>query len=175
MRGRFGVQWIAPAEQHAQSVFHERLAAPGCQRQDLQVFLSAALRSMFFPQCIVGEPEPARRKQIFPISIVLKRARLANQPINNVAVIDAMFTTATQIDHLLQIARERGLEDFVLESLSRTVVSSIGPTTTEALEEFGIRPDLEPSHPKMGFLVIETAAHAEQLLRAKRPTSAGQT
>jgi uroporphyrinogen-III synthase len=82
-----------------------------------------------------------------------------------------LFTTATQIDHLLQVAKERGLEDFVLESLAQVVVGSIGPTTTEALEEFGIRPDVEPSHPKMGFLVAETAACAEELLRAKRPGS----
>jgi uroporphyrinogen-III synthase len=81
----------------------------------------------------------------------------------------ALFTTATQIDHLLQVAKESGLEDFVLESLAQVVVGSIGPTTTEALEEFGIRPDVEPSHPKMGFLVAETAARAEELLRAKRP------
>lgn len=87
----------------------------------------------------------------------------------------AMFTTATQIDHLLQIAKERGLEDFVLDALSRVVIGSIGPTTTEALEEFGVRPDLEPSHPKMGFLVAETAARAEEFLRAKRPTTEGRT
>ena len=87
----------------------------------------------------------------------------------------AMFTTATQIDHLMQLAKEAGLEDFVQDALTRTVVGSIGPTTTEALEEFGIRPDLEPSHPKMGFLVAETAARAEELLRAKRPTTEDRT
>jgi uroporphyrinogen-III synthase len=87
----------------------------------------------------------------------------------------ALFTTAKQIDHLVQVAKERGLEDFVLDALSRVVVGSIGPATTEALEEFGVRPDLEPSHPKMGFLVAETAARAEELLRAKRPTSEGRT
>ena len=86
-----------------------------------------------------------------------------------------MFTTATQIDHLLQIAKQRGLEDFVLDSLSRVVIASIGPATTEALEDFGVRPDLEPSHPKMGFLVAETAARADELLRAKRPTTEGRT
>ena len=86
-----------------------------------------------------------------------------------------MFTTATQIVHLMQVAKESGLEDFVQDALTRAVVGSIGPTTTEALEEFGIRPDLEPSHPKMGFLVAETAARAEELLRAKRPTSGDRT
>ena len=80
----------------------------------------------------------------------------------------ALFTTAKQIDFLLQVAKQAGLEDFVIDALSRMVVASIGPTTSEALEEFGIRADLEPSHPKMGFLVAETAARAEQILAAKR-------
>ncbi|HVT82346.1 MAG TPA: uroporphyrinogen-III synthase [Phycisphaerae bacterium] len=71
-----------------------------------------------------------------------------------------LFTTSIQIDHLMQVARQQGLEDFVLEGLRKALVASIGPTTTEALEEYGIRPDLEPSHPKMGFLVQETAQHA---------------
>jgi len=87
----------------------------------------------------------------------------------------ALFTTGTQIDHLMQIAKESGLEDFARDELARTVVGSIGPTTTEALEEFGIRPDLEPSHPKMGLLVAETAARAEELLRLKRPTTGSRT
>jgi uroporphyrinogen-III synthase len=87
----------------------------------------------------------------------------------------ALFTTARQIDHLIQVAKETGLEDFVLDALTRVVTGSIGPATSEALEEFGIRPDLEPSHPKMGFLVAETAARAEEFLRAKRPTTEGRT
>jgi uroporphyrinogen-III synthase len=40
------------------------------------------------------------------------------------------------------------------------MVGSIGPATTEALEEFGVRPQFEPSHPKMGFLVREAAERA---------------
>ena len=80
----------------------------------------------------------------------------------------ALFTTATQIDHLMRIAREGGLEDFAQHAFAKMVVSSIGPTTTEALEEYGIRPDLEPSHPKMGILVHETAERAEEILSTKR-------
>jgi uroporphyrinogen-III synthase len=69
----------------------------------------------------------------------------------------AVFTTAVQIAHLAQAAREQGIEDSVLAGLRACRVYSIGPTTTEALEEFGIRPALEPSHPKMGFLIHEAA------------------
>ena len=70
---------------------------------------------------------------------------------------DVLFTTAIQIAHLARIARELGIEQPVLDALRKCRVCSIGPTTTEALEEFGIHPAMEPSHPKMGFLVREAA------------------
>jgi uroporphyrinogen-III synthase len=72
----------------------------------------------------------------------------------------ALFTTSIQIAHLMRIAEEEGLGTTVLDALRRVFVASIGPTTTEALEEFGIHPALEPSHPKMGFLVREAAEPA---------------
>ena len=64
--------------------------------------------------------------------------------------------------HLARVARELGIEESALANLRRCQVYSIGPTTTEALEEFGIHPILEPSHPKMGFLVKEAAERAAQ-------------
>jgi uroporphyrinogen-III synthase len=81
----------------------------------------------------------------------------------------ALFTTSIQIEHLLRIAREAGIEAAVLASFRAMVVASIGPTTSEALEEAGVHPDLEPTHPKMGLLVQETAQRAEEILRAKNP------
>jgi uroporphyrinogen-III synthase len=80
----------------------------------------------------------------------------------------ALFTTSVQIDHLLRVAAQRGIEDYVRTALSKMLVASVGPATTEALEDNGIHPDFEPSHPKMGFLVQETAERAEALLRAKQ-------
>jgi len=78
-----------------------------------------------------------------------------------------LFTTAVQAIHLFQIAAEMNLEEAVRKGLSRTIVASIGPTTSEELERRGIRADLEPSHPKMGFLVKETSEQAPGLLRRK--------
>lgn len=72
----------------------------------------------------------------------------------------ALFTSAVQIENLAQVAREAGIEQPMLEGLRRCLVGSIGPTTTEALEEFGIRPAMEPSHPRMGLLVREAAERA---------------
>lgn len=79
-----------------------------------------------------------------------------------------LFTTGIQASHLFQVAGEMKLEDAVRRGLNRAIVASIGPTTTEELLRKGIAPDLEPSHPKMGFLVKETAERASRILNAKR-------
>jgi uroporphyrinogen-III synthase len=81
-----------------------------------------------------------------------------------------VVTTATQIAHLLQVADTMAQADAVRESLRRVVVASIGPTTTEALEQQGVTVDLEASRPKMGFLVREAAERSGALLLAKRQT-----
>jgi uroporphyrinogen-III synthase len=70
----------------------------------------------------------------------------------------ALFTTGTQVVNLLKIAARDGIERQVLEAFRSVFVASIGPVTSETLEEFGIRVGFEPSHPKMGLLVNETAA-----------------
>jgi len=79
-----------------------------------------------------------------------------------------VFTTSIQIRHLFRISAEQGVEDAVRRALARMVVASVGPTTSETLRESGIQVDLEPSHPKMGFLVNETARQARQLLQSKQ-------
>jgi uroporphyrinogen-III synthase len=68
-----------------------------------------------------------------------------------------LFTTGQQVVHLIQIAREMDIEEPVLAGLRRSFIASIGPTTTEMLAEYGLAPDLEPSHPKLGILIKETA------------------
>jgi uroporphyrinogen-III synthase len=79
-----------------------------------------------------------------------------------------LFTTSIQVPHLFRAAAELGLEREVAEALPRLVIASIGPTTTEALEEYGLNPDIVPSHPKMGFLVKETADQSSAILDAKQ-------
>jgi uroporphyrinogen-III synthase len=80
----------------------------------------------------------------------------------------ALFTTAVQAIHLFQVAAEMMLEESVREGLNRAVVASIGPTTSEELRRQGIQADLEPSHPKMGYLVKEASEQAAELLRRKK-------
>jgi uroporphyrinogen-III synthase len=83
-----------------------------------------------------------------------------------------LFTTSVQLAHLFQIAAEMNLEEAVRQGLGRAIVASIGPTTSEELQRRGIRTDLEPMHPKMGFLVKEAAEQSGELLRRKRQGNA---
>jgi uroporphyrinogen-III synthase len=88
-------------------------------------------------------------------------------------VIDVvLFTTGVQVANLFQIAAQMKLEEPMLRGVNRAIVASIGPTTSEELQRRGIRADLEPSHPKMGFLVKEAAEKSEGLIRRKRQGNA---
>ncbi len=78
-----------------------------------------------------------------------------------------LFTTSIQIPHLLRIADEEGIGEQVRAALPKTAVISIGPTTSEALLEIGIAPDMEPTHPKLGFLVSEAAQVSHAILARK--------
>jgi len=81
----------------------------------------------------------------------------------------ALFTSATQVDHVFQVAADMGRADELRESFRwRTIVASIGPITTAALLEHAVEADLHPEHAKMGHLVAEIAGHAAPLLARKR-------
>jgi uroporphyrinogen decarboxylase len=79
----------------------------------------------------------------------------------------AIFTSANQVLNLLKLADDLDVVDELREGLRGAVVASIGPTTSEMLRSQGLPVDLEPSHPKMGQLVNETAAQAGQLVARK--------
>lgn len=83
-----------------------------------------------------------------------------------------LITNAAQVDHVMQLAAEDGTAERVKSSLGKTVVGSIGPTASERLKSHGLPVDLEPSHPRMGILVKETAERARALLDRKRSARA---
>jgi uroporphyrinogen-III synthase len=79
-----------------------------------------------------------------------------------------LFTTGIQISHLFRVAAEMKHEDQMRRGLSKMLLASIGPVTSEKLREHGLKADIEPTHPKMGYLVSETAQRAAEILRQKR-------
>jgi uroporphyrinogen decarboxylase len=79
-----------------------------------------------------------------------------------------LFTSATQVRHVLEIARRGDLEDELRAALAETVICSIGPVCTETLVALGLAPDFEPSRSKLGALVGESAAVAIDIVSKKR-------
>ena len=100
-------------------------------------------------------------------AIALANNLLAALLDNHIDVV--LFTAAVQVHHLMQVATEMNFRDPLIAALQRTMVASIGPVTSEALAEFGIPVRLEPTHPKMGFLVKEAAAEAMNISGNHRP------
>ncbi len=84
---------------------------------------------------------------------------------NNIDVV--MFTSSVQFVHAARVAAEMGLEAQLKLGLNRAVVASIGPIASQTLRDNGIEVDLEPSRPKMGFLVKEAAEQSAELMRKK--------
>ena len=78
-----------------------------------------------------------------------------------------LLTSGVQITHLIQIAAEMKLEEALRHRMERVVIASIGPSTSERLRSVGLQADLEPTHPRMGFLVKEAAERAKGILQDK--------
>jgi uroporphyrinogen-III synthase len=93
------------------------------------------------------------------------RAAIRDLVLGKFAVV--LFTSSVQVHHLFRFAEEMGQHQKAVDALRRAVVGSIGPVTSETLREYAIAPDLEPSHPKMGFLVKETSERCAEFLQRK--------
>jgi uroporphyrinogen-III synthase len=79
----------------------------------------------------------------------------------------ALFTNGAQVHHLFRIAGQEETDGELRDAFRKIAVGSVGPVCTEVLEQFGLKPDLEPSHPKMGSLIAEVAASAHEILAHK--------
>jgi uroporphyrinogen-III synthase len=101
-----------------------------------------------------------------PEDVAPLRAAITAIARDEIAVV--LFTTAMQVNHLFQVAGEMKQEEAVRRAFSRMLIASIGPVTSERLREYGLAADIEPTHPKMGFLVTETAECCAEILRRKR-------
>ena len=79
-----------------------------------------------------------------------------------------LLTSGHQVVNLLRMAEQLNLVDQLRQGLHGTVIVSIGPTTTQMLEECDIHVDLEPSHPKMGHLVTQAAQRGVILVESRK-------
>lgn len=79
-----------------------------------------------------------------------------------------VLTTSMQLPHLFQMAEEEGVAAPFRAALDQLAICSIGPTTSESLEDMGLRADMEPSLPKMGILIKEAGEQVSDIIARKR-------
>ena len=75
---------------------------------------------------------------------------------------------STNVPHLFQMAEEEGVAAPFRAALDKLAICSIGPTTSESLEDMGLRADMEPSLPKMGILIKEAGEQVSDIIARKR-------
>ena len=82
-----------------------------------------------------------------------------------------LFTSSIQLDHLMMIADDLGLQSEVFTALREyTAIASVGPVMTASLEAAGFPVDIVPAHPKMGALVKAASEMTAAVLVQKRAT-----
>jgi len=86
----------------------------------------------------------------------------------NVAVV--LFTSAAQVDHVVEILHTTNELEPFRHALGKTMVASIGPITTQRLRHHHFPIDFEPSHSKIGILVKEASTHVGGILNQKQNT-----
>ena len=77
------------------------------------------------------------------------------------AKVDAIaFTSKVQVRHLWQVATNLGRCDDLVEALHQhLIVAAVGPTCAAALQAYGVTPDVVPTNPRMGPMVMALIEH----------------
>jgi hypothetical protein len=82
-------------EQEPQRLIHAAFSFPRSQEEDRQVVLDHAAGPLVLQE-VVGHPEPAGGKHRIAVEVLLERPGLAHQPVDDVAVLDAMLAPAPE-------------------------------------------------------------------------------
>ncbi|NIT14827.1 MAG: uroporphyrinogen decarboxylase, partial [Candidatus Dadabacteria bacterium] len=82
-----------------------------------------------------------------------------------------LFTSSQQVANIFRFAKKLKKGEELKKSFKRVVIGSVGPNTSLALSDHGIKADYEPENPRMGNLVREMARRSQYLLTKKRTSA----
>ena len=80
----------------------------------------------------------------------------------------ALVTSATQVRHVFEVAKQDSRADALREAMARVCIGSIVPIATEAIVRHGMAADFEPDALHMSELVGELARRGQGLVCKKR-------
>lgn len=137
--------------------------------------LTVAVQEYGFSNRLFLEELKARGAAVMPVPVYRADFPIDTKPLEDLVErtlsggLDVIFfTNALQVHHMMSLARKSGKAEALRRALGRTVVASVGPTCSEALQSLGLNVDFEPEHPKMGTLVVSAAKAARGLVERKR-------
>ncbi len=80
----------------------------------------------------------------------------------------ALFTSKTQINHVMEVAEKDGIYGELQQALNKTFIASVGPVCTKGLEGHGLQVDFEPSRPKLGVFIKELSKNAPGMIGSSK-------
>jgi hypothetical protein len=92
---RLGVGRAAVVEQEPQRLVHAAFSFLRGQEEDRQVILDHAAGPLVLQE-VVSHPEPAGGEHRIAVAVLLERSGLFDQPVDDVAVLDAMLAPASE-------------------------------------------------------------------------------
>jgi hypothetical protein len=91
----FGIGRLASVEQEPQRLVNTAFSLPRRQEKNRQIVLDHAAGPLV-QEHVVGHPEPAGGEHRIAVAVLLERSRLADQPVDDVAVLDAMLASPSE-------------------------------------------------------------------------------
>ena len=80
----------------------------------------------------------------------------------------ALFTSKTQINHVMDVAKSEGVHDELQQALNKTFIASVGPVCSQGLHKHGLQVDFEPTRPKLGVFIKELSKHAPGMIGSSK-------
>jgi hypothetical protein len=144
-----GIGRAASIEQEPQRLVHAAFPFPRGQEEDRQVVLDHAAGPPAL-QHVVGHPEPAGGEHRIAVAVLLERPGLADQPVDDVAVIDTMLAPAPESRQGVQLPGpvpdvERLGPDVDVHSLADQAARQRIGVAADVDRTARIDPGLEPS------------------------------
>ena len=93
---RLAIDRPVPVEQRPQRLVDDPLPLARRQQEDRQVLLDRGAVGPPALQRVVGHPESARGEHRIAVAVLLERPRLAYQPVDDVAILDAMLAAPAE-------------------------------------------------------------------------------
>jgi len=160
-----------------------RAAEPNTWRELLQALDTAgplagkrlAVQEYGRANCELYDGLRARRAEVMPVpvyrwmlpeDVAPLRAAIRDTIAGRFEVL--LFTSAHQLDCVLEVAETEGEKAAWLKAASSCAIASIGPTASETIRDAGLPVDIEASPTKMGQLVRAAIEEAPAVLAAKR-------